>query len=165
MTHPSDKPVSILFVCLGNICRSPAAEGILRQMAVNGGVAHRLRIDSAGIGGWHVGDLPDRRMRRHAARHGYELTSRARQFETDDFGRFDLIIGMDNENVADLRRKARTDDDRRKIHCMTEFLTRHPQQLTVPDPYYGGDADFELVVELLEDACAELLRREIGVRS
>ena len=161
---PQTGTTGILFVCLGNICRSPAAEAILQAMAEQRGVGHRLRIDSAGIGNWHVGDLPDSRMRRHGARHGYNMTSRARQFTAADFGRFDLIIGMDHENVAALRRKARSDSDLRKIRCMADYLTLHPHQSTVPDPYYGGDADFELVIELLEDGCAELLKRELGVR-
>ena len=165
MRTPQVGTTGILFVCLGNICRSPAAEAILQAMAEQRGVGHRLRIDSAGIGNWHVGDLPDSRMRRHGARHGYNMTSRARQFTAADFGRFDLIIGMDHENVAALRRKARSDSDLQKIRCMADYLTLHPHQSTVPDPYYGGDADFELVIELLEDGCAELLKRELGVES
>ena len=159
MEKENPKEIGILFVCLGNICRSPAAEGILLHLAEVHGVTHRLRVDSAGIGSWHVGDLPDRRMRSHGARHGYDFTSRARQFRPEDFDRFDMIIGMDDKNVSDLRCRARNERDIQKIHCMTEYLACHPRQHSVPDPYYGGAADFELVIELLEDGCSELLRK------
>ncbi|MBO4826615.1 MAG: low molecular weight phosphotyrosine protein phosphatase [Prevotella sp.] len=154
------KVTRVLFVCLGNICRSPAAEGIMRQMAEEHGMGHRFFIDSAGIGSWHVGQLPDRRMRRHGERHGYRFESRARQFSMADFARFDLIVGMDEENVADLMAMARTEDDAKKIRCMKDYLVNHPHLRSVPDPYYGGDRDFELVIELLEDGCAELIRKE-----
>ena len=147
----------ILFVCLGNICRSPAAEGIMRQLIEARGLEHLFEVDSAGIGSWHVGQLPDSRMRCHGARHGYDFTSRARQFKPSDYDRFDIVVGMDVENLYDLRSQARNDGDKRKIRCMADYLRHHPGQKTVPDPYYGGDRDFELVIELLEDACAGLL--------
>ena len=147
----------LLFVCLGNICRSPAAEGIMKHLVGQRGVEYLFDIDSAGIGRWHVGQLPDARMRRHGARHGYNFDSRARQFSASDFDRFDLIVGMDKENIYDLLQQARTDSDRQKVVCMADYLRHHPHQQTVPDPYYGNDRDFELVIELLEDACEGLL--------
>jgi protein-tyrosine phosphatase len=156
-TSHDNKKTSILFVCLGNICRSPAAEGIMKQLAEQRGWGHRLDIDSAGIGSWHVGQLPDSRMRRHGARHGYDFSSRARQFSPKDFDRFDLVVGMDAENVADLRRQARRASDEQKIRCMADYLRRHPGQASVPDPYYGGDRDFEWAIELIEDGCEGLL--------
>lgn len=158
-SEKNEKPTSILFVCLGNICRSPAAEGIMKRVVAEAGLRGDFFIDSAGIGGWHAGQLPDHRMRRCGERHGYDFCSRARQFSAADFARFDYIIGMDRENVADLREQARTPEDAKKIRLMTEYLQHHPGQSTVPDPYYGSDFDFELVVELLEDACTGLLAR------
>lgn len=92
-------------------------------------------------------------MRSHGASRGYDLSSRARQIKPADFGRFDYVFAMDHQNVADLNRVARNDDDRKKILCTADFMTRHPQYDTVPDPYYGGDADFELALDLIEDAC------------
>ena len=150
---------SILFVCLGNICRSPAAEGIIKKMIRDDGLESLYRVDSAGIGGWHVGELPDSRMRRHCAAHGYRLDSRARQFADSDFGDFDLIVTMDAENYANISRRAPQDGCRAEIVRMADFLASHPGQHTIPDPYYGGDNGFELVVELLEDACRNLLDR------
>lgn len=160
MSHMKEiglKQISLLFICLGNICRSPAAEAIMKKMADDRGMTDRLLIDSAGIGAWHVGQLPDGRMRRHGALHGYAIDSRARQFKREDFDRFDLIAVMDHENEYDISQKARNSTDRAKIICMADFLRNHPNYDTVPDPYYGGDKDFELVIELLEDACATLL--------
>lgn len=147
----------ILFVCLGNICRSPAAEGIMKYLVEKEGREDEFFIDSAGIGGWHIGQLPDNRMRRHGKLHGYNFNSRARQFQRDDFDRFDIIIGMDHENLSDIRWKARCQDDIQKIHSITEYLRHHPGHHSVPDPYYGDDGCFELVIELLEDACQGLL--------
>ena len=147
------KPYRLLFVCLGNICRSPAAEGIMKHVVEANGDSQRFVIDSAGIGGWHVGQLPDNRMRRHGAKHGYNFNSRARQFEPHDFNRFDLIVAMDDDNRRSLLHIASNDDDKNKIVMMTDFLTHHPDNNVVPDPYYGGDNGFELVIELLEDAC------------
>ena len=115
-------------------------------------------IDSAGIGPWHVGELPDRRMRRHGARRGYDISSRARQVTQQDFGCFDYIFAMDDDNVRALRRLARNDDDRAKILCTADFLSQHPLHTTVPDPYYGDDSDFELALDLIEDACEGIIR-------
>lgn len=146
----------LLFVCLGNICRSPAAEGIMRHIVKREGADSDFVIDSAAIGDWHVGDLPDARMRRHGAAHGYRFDSRARQIEKADFSRFDYIIVMDGDNYKAVSRLASSDADRAKIIMMADFLRRHPGQTTVPDPYYGGESGFELVIELLEDACEGL---------
>ncbi len=147
---------SILFVCLGNICRSPAAEGIFRQLVAQRHLERDFFIDSAGIGSWHIGDLPDARMRRCGARHGYTFDSRARQLSSDDFDQFDYIIGMDYDNLRDIKAKARRAEDEKKVLLMADFL-RHHDSATIPDPYYGGDRDFDHVVELLEDACESLL--------
>lgn len=146
----------ILFVCLGNICRSPAAEGIFRSLVARRHLDDAFVIDSAAIGSWHIGDLPDPRMRRCGARHGYTFDSRARQLTSDDFARFDYIIGMDYDNLRDIKAKARSAEDEKKVLLMADFL-RHHDSATIPDPYYGGDRDFDHVVELLEDACETLL--------
>lgn len=146
----------ILFVCLGNICRSPAAEGIFRQLVAQRHLERDFLIDSAGIGSWHIGDLPDPRMRRCGTRHGYTFDSRARQLSSDDFDQFDYLIGMDHDNLRDIKAKARRAEDEKKVLLMADFL-RHHDSATIPDPYYGGDRDFDHVVELLEDACESLL--------
>lgn len=150
------KKHSILFVCLGNICRSPAAEGIMRHIVEGDGRSGDFFIDSAGIGNWHVGQLPDSRMRRHGAAHGYRFDSRARQFSRDDFERFDTIVAMDDDNRRQLLSMARSDNERKRVVNMADFFSHHDNQPDVPDPYYGGDSDFELVIELLEDACQGL---------
>lgn len=147
----------VLFICLGNICRSPAAEGIMQHIVDQRGLSNQFLIDSAGIGSWHIGQLPDKRMRSHGADHGYDFSSRARQFSRDDFQRFDYIVTMDEENYYDIIHMAHTDDERAKVVKMANFLKNHPHQMTVPDPYYGGDKGFEFVIELLEDGCSQLL--------
>ncbi len=151
------KPESILFICLGNICRSPAAEGIMKKKLEDRGLSDKYLVDSAGIGNWHVGQLPDIRMRRHGAAHGYTFDSRARQFNEKDFNRFDYIVTMDAENHSAIVSKASTETERQKVVRMSQFLREHPGIQSVPDPYYGGDNDFELVIELLEDACDGLI--------
>lgn len=157
MDKDQKKPLRILFICLGNICRSPAAEGVLRQMAQERGLEHELVIDSAGLGNWHTGDLPDRRMRQHASQRGYNLTHRARQIKGVDFCDFDLIIGMDDENLRALRRMAPTPEARDKISCMVDYSTLRPRPASVPDPYYGTGKDFDYALDLIEDACSGLL--------
>ncbi len=147
----------ILFVCLGNICRSPAAEGLMRAIVDEHGDADRWEIDSAGIGAWHTGQLPDNRMRVHARRRGLDLTHRARQVRESDFDDFDLIIGMDSGNIADLRRLAPTPEAMARIKPMAAWIrtvaTRYDH---IPDPYYEGAEGFELVLDLLGDAVSNL---------
>lgn len=149
--------VRILFVCLGNICRSPAAEGVMRAMAEERGVDNRLEIDSAGLYGGHAGDLPDRRMREHAFQRGYRLEHRSRQVRPSDFDNFDLIVAMDHSNYDRLREMAPTLEDEAKVVKMIDFVKGFPQCDCVPDPYYDGAEGFELVLDLLEDGCANLL--------
>jgi len=148
--------ISILFVCLGNICRSPSAEGIMKQLVRNSGLESRITIDSAGIIGVHHGEPADSRMRQHALRRGYTLSSISRPVVDIDFEEFDYIIGMDFNNIADLKTRAKTDEHRAKIHAMCQWCTAHDRQ-EVPDPYYGGSDGFELVIDILEDACKNLL--------
>ena len=152
----SDK-CRILFVCLGNICRSPAAEGIMRSIVAQKGVSERFEIDSAGTYGGHRGDLPDPRMRRAAAKRGYSLTHRARQVSETDFSRFDRIVAMDDMNYETLHRLAPSRDEGQKIFRMAEFCRHHPDRTYVPDPYYEGHEGFELVLDMLEDGCEGLL--------
>jgi len=147
--------LSILFVCLGNICRSPAAEGVMRAVLESYGDA-RITVDSAGTGGYHIGDLPDQRMRIHARYRGYELTHRARKFRTTDFDDFDLIVVMDDANLRDVSRLARTLDDEVKIVRMARFVDRAMRYGYIPDPYYEGSEGFELVLDLLENGTRNL---------
>lgn len=149
--------IKILFVCLGNICRSPAAEGIMQAKINEAGLNDLFVIDSAGTGGYHIGDLPDNRMRIHARRRGYELTHRARKFSTTDFDDFDLIIPMDGSNEHNLRRLARTIDDERKIVPMATFVDKAMRFDYIPDPYYEGAEGFETVLDLLENGTDNLL--------
>ena len=152
-----NKKYKVLFVCLGNICRSPAAEGIMKSLVEKEHLLDRIYIDSAGTGGWHIGELPDARMRRHGLRRGYDFCSRARKFSSADFEKFDYIIVMDEENYRDVKKLAKTQDDVRKIHRMTDFSKKYSND-DVPDPYYGGASGFELVLDLLEDATEGLLK-------
>lgn len=148
---------SILFVCLGNICRSPAADGVMRKKAEEAGLD--LRIDSAGIGAWHVGQLPDLRMRQCGRKRGYDFSHRARQVRAADFGDFDIIMGMDAQNMADLRRLAPTDEAKGRIRLMADYLTAHKGQKSIPDPYYGDEADFDFALDLVEDAADGIIEQ------
>lgn len=149
--------VRILFVCLGNICRSPAAEGIFRNMVEESGLQNHFEIDSAGLYGGHAGEQPDRRMRIHAFQRGYSLTHRSRPVKSSDFADFDLVVAMDNSNYQRLRDFAPTVEDGRKIVRMIDFVGGFPQYDHVPDPYYEGAEGFELVLDMLEDGCRNLL--------
>ncbi|RFC43043.1 MAG: protein-tyrosine phosphatase [Verrucomicrobia bacterium] len=148
--------VKILFVCLGNICRSPAAEGVMTKLVTEAGLEQVWEIDSAGTIGMHAGNPADVRMQTAARKRGVALTSRARQIWTADLDRFDLILAMDRSNFGDiglLAGKSR----RAEVALFCEFCTRH-REIEVPDPYYGGPEGFEKVLDLLEDGCAEILR-------
>ncbi|HLN72525.1 MAG: low molecular weight protein-tyrosine-phosphatase [Methylococcaceae bacterium] len=148
----------ILFVCLGNICRSPGAEAVFTHLVEKNGLKEQFVIDSAGTGAWHVGEKADYRMRQFGQKRGYNLSSIARAFKPEDFDQFDMIIGMDAQNIRDLKSRARNEKDRQKIFAMTDFSTRMNYH-SVPDPYFGGDAGFELVLDILEDACEGLLAK------
>lgn len=152
------KKYKILFVCLGNICRSPMAEEVFRTLAARAGCADEFSVDSAGLIDFHEGELPDMRMREHASRRGYCLTHHSRPVRPDDFRKFDLIVGMDEQNIKGLQRMAGSADGTAKIVRMADYLTRSSAPY-VPDPYYGSDKDFELVIDLLEEASTELLGR------
>ncbi|MCD7899549.1 MAG: low molecular weight phosphotyrosine protein phosphatase [Bacteroides sp.] len=146
----------ILFVCLGNICRSPMAEGVMLRLIQEAGLEKEIKVDSAGTAAYHEGELPDSRMRSHASRRGYQLTHRSRPVTTDDFYDFDLIIGMDDQNINNLYKYAPSVETSQKIHRMTDYCVNMSTD-HVPDPYYGGSSGFEYVIDLLEDACAGLL--------
>ena len=147
----------LLFVCLGNICRSPAAVGIMKAMVEKRGLSHMFEIDSCGIGPWHVGELPDSRMRRHGHDHGYRFDHRARQIRREDFDRFDHIIVMDHENYCTITSMAPDNTSKAKVEMIAQYISNHKNVDVVPDPYYGGDKGFELVIELLEDACEGII--------
>jgi protein-tyrosine phosphatase len=149
-------PQSILFVCMGNICRSPAAEGVFRKAVAEAGRAAEFEIDSAGTHGYHVGYAPDPRMKAAAKRRGYQLDSTARLLAPEDFHRFDLIVAMDDDNYANI--SAMNPGGRARIVRMCDYCATQ-QANEVPDPYYGGAAGFERVLDILEDACATLLRQ------
>ncbi len=148
----------IVFVCLGNICRSPSAEAVFNGIIKKEGLLNKYIVDSAGTAGWHAGEPADKRMKLHAKKRGFDLTSISRQFDpASDFDRFDFIIGMDDANIQVLKSMARNKEDIAKIYKMTDFSKEYTYD-EIPDPYYGGDAGFELVLDLLEDACEGLLQ-------
>jgi protein-tyrosine phosphatase len=153
--------VKILFVCLGNICRSPTAEGVMRKLVAQAGADGEIELDSAGTGGWHVGEPPDARAREAARARGIELESLARQVSVEDFERFDLIIAMDSSNERELRRLAPDARSREKVRLLREFdpASARLDDLDVPDPYYEGKHGFELVLDQVQAACAGLLEQ------
>jgi protein-tyrosine phosphatase len=141
-------PTRVLFVCSGNICRSPTAEAVMRRLVDEAGLSGEIEVDGAGTGGWHVGDPPDPRARAAAARRGIELAGQARQIEPGDFDDFDLILAVDDENLAELRRIAPPGSSARVAKLAKD---------DVPDPYYGGADGFDHVLDLVTDACKQLL--------
>lgn len=149
----------ILFICLGNICRSPAAEGVMKAKVHAAKLDDQFFIDSAGIGDWHVGQLPDSRMRERGARRGYRLDSLARQIRQSDFEDFDLLLVMDRENYRIITSKAPDEESRKKVRMLTDYLQEHKNTNIVPDPYYGDLSDFDYALDLIEDACDGLLEQ------
>lgn len=171
----NQKPIGILTVCLGNICRSPTAEAIIQKIINSKGLHDRCWVDSCGTGGgnpdwyvdngwsYHQGDPADPRMTRAAAARGIHITSHSRPLVREDLERFDMIVGMDQGNLAAIRQaaaywgKAYRELADRKVHLVTDFCRRRKGVQSVPDPYYGGATDFERVIDLLEDACEGLV--------
>jgi len=147
---------SVLFVCMGNICRSPAAEAVFSKLAAEAGRSAELTIDSAGTTGYHTGEPADRRMRAAAEQRGYRLESRARRIAAEDFHRFDWIVTMDEANFADV--SVLNPGGAAHVVRMCDFCEIHPVS-EVPDPYYGGEAGFHRVLDILEDACSNFLKR------
>ena len=159
----SGRPTRVLFVCLGNICRSPAAEGVFLHQLAQAGLEACFEVDSAGTGSWHVGQAADPRMRAAAERRGIHLPSRARQLAAADLQTFDHILTMDAENLAAVRALGRRSRPTATITPLLQYC-RHFPQAEVPDPYYGGEAGFDHVLDLLEDACQGLLAELLAER-
>jgi protein-tyrosine phosphatase len=149
----------LLFVCLGNICRSPTAEGTMRTLVREAGLEDRIELDSAGTGGWHIGSAPDERATTAAAGRGVVLEGAARRVRLEDFDDFDLILAMDLANLSDLRALAPDSEGRAKVRLLREFdpASDGADDLDVPDPYYGDGDGFERVLDLVQAACAGLL--------
>lgn len=149
-------PYKLLFVCLGNICRSPAAENIMNHLIDQANLNTQIVCDSAGTSSYHIGSSPDRRMTQSANQRGIKMTGKGRQFQRDDFEKFDLILAMDQENYENILHLDPLGKYRHKVKLMCEFC-RHHTLKEVPDPYYGGTEGFNQVIDLLLDSCEGLL--------
>lgn len=157
MTVKKKPRARVLFVCLGNICRSPAGEGVLRKLIEKRGVEELIHVESCGLGGWHVGQPADERMRKASARRNFHLVGVAQQFVVSMFEKFDYVLAADEAVLNELFDLAGDNLEYKNcIHYMTEFSPAY-QNEEVPDPYYGGEAGFELVLDMLEDSCNGLL--------
>ena len=153
------KKYSVIFVCLGNICRSPAGENIFRHLVTEAGLESDIFIDSAGTHDYHPGKKPDHRMCHTLESRGIPTAGSGRQFKRADFEKFDLILAMDTENFANIQRLDPGNQYSEKIKAFTSFCTNPAHQIpNVPDPYYGENDGFELVADMLEDGCAEILK-------
>ena len=148
--------VKVLFVCLGNICRSPSAHGVFQQLVTKAGLQHQIEVDSAGTGAWHIGKPPDKRAIAAASKRGYDLSPlRARQFKADDLQQFDYVLAMDKENLQDML-AAKQSAPRGRVGLFLEF-DKNSEYTEVPDPFYGGSKGFERVLDLIESASHGLL--------
>lgn len=153
------QPVRLLFVCLGNICRSPAGENVMSHLIDEAGLTSRFEVDSAGTAGYHIGNGPDPRMRTAATNRGIPMTGKARQVKPADFEEFDWIFAMDRSNYDDLQAvERRCQNPTAKLVLFCDFCEKHTET-EVPDPYYGGAEGFETVLDLLEDGCSAFLRK------
>lgn len=149
----------VLFVCLGNICRSPAAEGIMKSLVLQQNLQENISVDSAGTIGYHTGDSPDPRMLKQASERGFELNHKARKFNpTIDFMDFDYIVTMDDQNYIDVKNLDKKNKFLSKIYKIADFSS-DPEVKTVPDPYYGGPEAFDNVIDILKDSCTNLLNK------
>ncbi|QPJ61790.1 MAG: low molecular weight phosphotyrosine protein phosphatase [Candidatus Nitronauta litoralis] len=153
----SETTVTICFVCLGNICRSPLAEGVFQDLLKKEGLEERIIVHSAGTGNWHVGARPDKRMQSTANARGIELLSTAEQFQPGDFKRFDLVLAMDQSNKESLDYMGSGKVTKNKLKMFREFDPDHNGDFDVPDPYYGGDQGFETVFDIVNRTCPPLL--------
>ena len=149
----------ILAVCLGNICRSPSAEGVMQHLVEAADLTGHIQLDSAGTGAYHVGERPDRRSAAAARQRGIELRGRARQFEASDFDEFDHVVAMDQANLRELAGLCRSQADRAKLSLLRDFDPESPKGSSVPDPYYGGPGGFDEVLDICEAGCRHLLAR------
>jgi protein-tyrosine phosphatase len=150
------REIRVLFVCMGNICRSPAGEGILRHISQQE-LTLNIYVESCGIGDWHIGQTPDRRIQEASKARGVALTSRAQQFQQGFLDQFDFILAADKEVLKSLYQYAKTPDHKSKIFLMTAFSSIYNNQ-EIPDPYYQANGAFELVLDMLEDSCQGLLQ-------
>jgi len=155
--------IKILFVCMGNICRSPSGEAVMNSIIEKNNLQDKIVCDSAGTIAYHEGESADARMQSHAIKRGYNLTSIARQIKYSDFEKFDFIIAMDSDNYRDILALDSEKKYRDKISMMMDYATKHNDS-DVPDPYYGGAEGFEYVLDLLEDACSGLLNHIVTSR-
>lgn len=153
--------ISVMFVCLGNICRSPAGEAMLKQMIRKRGKSEDFAVASCGIGDWYVGQMADQRMREAAGARGIVLVSRAQQFKREFLDNYDYILAVDHEVLKDLYHFAAEPNHKAKICLATAFSKSYLNQ-EIPDPYYGGGGDFELVLDMLLDVCEGFLNEIIG---
>jgi len=151
-------PIKVLFVCMGNICRSPSAEAVMNAYIKRDGLQDKIICDSAGTIGYHAGEPADARMQRHAIKRNIHLTSISRQINSNDFKEFDYVIGMDNDNLKNMQAFIPNPSLSSKISKMTDYCSNSNPGY-VPDPYYGGSDGFEQVLDLLEDACEGLLNK------
>jgi protein-tyrosine phosphatase len=161
----SNHEISVLFVCLGNICRSPLAEGILLHRLAAAGLSDRVRVDSAGTGSWHVGQRPDTRSIGVAAKHGIDLPGTARRVRLEDFFEFQFVFAMDGSNLQDLQDLESGSESHAVIRLLLEFDPEAAGELDVPDPYYGGPGGFDNVYEMVDRACEALvehLEQQLG---
>jgi low molecular weight protein-tyrosine phosphatase len=165
------RPVRLLFVCLGNICRSPTAEGVMRALVARAGLSESIDLDSAGTGRWHVGSAPDERATVAAGARGISLEGCARQVTAEDFLEFDLLLAMDRSNLRELQRVAGSEEQRARARLLREFdpasRAHSPEgwvgaDLDVPDPYYGSPGGLEEVLELVQAACEGLLAQIVA---
>ena len=154
-----NKTLNVCFVCHGNICRSPLAQGVMESLVKKEGLEEIILISSAGVSGWHVGEPPDNRMQNTAQKHGVTLNSRARHFQGHDFKQMDMVLAMDHSNFETLKAMRPLADTQDKLFLFRSFDPENKGDLEVPDPYYGGDRGFELVFEMVERACPKIMER------